>query len=153
MDERSEYSRNRTSNNWFEQNCIREDLAKEKMVFSKESSRAVFEMGNVELICKGGKLMKPDQDVVNQTREAFEILKTPHYRTSQIATRGRKCGPNPWQQHTTKLGDAMRSATKGERALTSIWDRWQNDEIYRKSQLAHNWSDACAFSNIYHKAR
>ena len=30
--------------------CIREDLAEEKMVFSKESSRAVFEMGNVELI-------------------------------------------------------------------------------------------------------
>ena len=29
---------------------IREDLAKEKMVFSKESSRAVFEMCNVELI-------------------------------------------------------------------------------------------------------
>ena len=30
--------------------CIREDPAKEKMVFSKESSRAVFEMDNVELI-------------------------------------------------------------------------------------------------------
>ena len=30
--------------------CIREDLAKEKMVFSRESGRAVFEMGNVELI-------------------------------------------------------------------------------------------------------
>ena len=30
--------------------CIREDLAKDKMMFSEESSRAVFEMGNVELI-------------------------------------------------------------------------------------------------------
>ena len=30
--------------------CIREDLATEKMVFSQESSRAVLEMGNVELI-------------------------------------------------------------------------------------------------------
>ena len=30
--------------------CVREDLAKEKMVFSRESSRAVFEMGNVALI-------------------------------------------------------------------------------------------------------
>ena len=30
--------------------CIREDLAEEKMVFRTESSRAVFEMGNVELI-------------------------------------------------------------------------------------------------------
>ena len=30
--------------------CIHEDPAEEKMVFSNESSRAVFEMGNVELI-------------------------------------------------------------------------------------------------------
>ena len=30
--------------------CIREDLAKEKMVFTEESSQAIFEMGNVELI-------------------------------------------------------------------------------------------------------
>ena len=30
--------------------CIREDLAKEKMVFSRETSRAIFEIGNVELI-------------------------------------------------------------------------------------------------------
>ena len=30
--------------------CIREDSATDKMVFSKESSRVVFEMGNMELI-------------------------------------------------------------------------------------------------------
>ena len=30
--------------------CLREDLAKEKVVFSQESSQAIFEMGNVELI-------------------------------------------------------------------------------------------------------
>ena len=30
--------------------CMREDLAKEKMVFSQESSHAIIEMGNVELI-------------------------------------------------------------------------------------------------------
>ena len=30
--------------------CVREDLAKEKMMFSQESSQAIFEMGNVELI-------------------------------------------------------------------------------------------------------
>ena len=29
---------------------IREDVAKEKMVFNQESSQAVFEMGNVQLI-------------------------------------------------------------------------------------------------------
>ena len=30
--------------------CIREDLAEEKMVFTRESSRDTLEMGNVELI-------------------------------------------------------------------------------------------------------
>ena len=30
--------------------CIREDLAKDKMVFSEKSGRAVFKMGSVELI-------------------------------------------------------------------------------------------------------
>ena len=30
--------------------CVREDLAKEIMMFSQESSQAIFEMGNVELI-------------------------------------------------------------------------------------------------------
>ena len=30
--------------------CIREDLAKEKVVFDHESRQALFEMGNVELI-------------------------------------------------------------------------------------------------------
>ena len=30
--------------------CIRADLAKKKMVFIQESSQAIFEMGNVELI-------------------------------------------------------------------------------------------------------
>ena len=67
--------------------CIREDLAKEKMVLSKDSSHAVFEMGNVELIelgessvrcpsclhyvfegtliCRCGNVMRPNQDVMN----------------------------------------------------------------------------------------
>ena len=81
--------------------CFREDLAKEKMVFSKESSRAVFEMGNVKLIelkssiqcpsclhyvlegtllCKWSNLMRPGQDVMNWIKEPFEILNTipPH---------------------------------------------------------------------------
>ena len=67
---------------------------------------------------------------------------TPYYRTSVIVTRGSRCGPNPWQQHPHKVRDALRSAAKGERTLTSVWDRWQHDEIYRKSQLSHKWSDA-----------
>ena len=45
---RSEYSRYQQVKIGSNKNCIGEDLAKEKKVFSKESSRAVFEMGNVE---------------------------------------------------------------------------------------------------------
>ena len=59
----------------------------------------------------------------------------------------------------TKARDALRSAAKRERAFTSIWDRWQNDETNKKSQLAHKWSDAwieyldhIVHSNIYHNA-
>ena len=142
--------------------CIREDLAKEKMVFSKESSRAIFEMSNVELIelkkssipcpscfhyvfegtflCNWGKLVKLDPDAINRIKEAFEILTAP-FRASPISTRGSKCGPNLGQQRHHKARDAAGSATKGERGFTSIWDRWQNDEI-QASQLSHNWSHA-----------
>ena len=36
--------------------------------------------------------------------------------------------------------DAKRGATKrGE--YTSILDRWQNDEVYRASQLVHGWTE------------
>ena len=139
--------------------CIREDLVKEKMVFSKESSRSILEMGNVEPIelknssiqcpscihygfegtffCKCGKLMNPGQDVMNWIKEVFEILKAPNNRTSQISTGGSKCGPNPWQHQHQKARDALRSAAKGGKTFTSIWERWQHDEIYKKSQLSH----------------
>ena len=125
---------------------IREDIARENiMVISKESSPAIFEMGDVELIelkkssvqcpsclhhvfegthmCKCGKLIKPGQDVMNWIKEAFDIPKVPYDRTSPISTRGSQYGPNIWQQHHHKARDALRSATKGDRAFTSIWDR------------------------------
>ena len=73
--------------------CVREDLAKEKMVFNQESSQAIFEMGNVELIelktskiqcpsClhyffKGtilrarGKHIRPDQEMIRRIKAAF----------------------------------------------------------------------------------
>ena len=97
--------------------CIREDLAKEKMVFSQESSQAVFEMGNVKLIelktsliqcpflhhvlkgtilCECGKHIRPDLDIMRRIKAAFEILKAPCFRTSAIPAMGCKYGPNLW---------------------------------------------------------
>ena len=89
--------------------CIREDLAKEKMVFSQESSQAIFEMGNVELtelktsmnpcpsclhnvfkgtfLCRGGKHIRPDLDMLRRVKDASEILKAPCCRTSAITAR------------------------------------------------------------------
>ena len=90
--------------------CVREDLAKEKMMFSQESSQAIFEMGNVELlelktsriqcpsclhydfkgtiICARGKHIRPDQEMIRQ------ILKAPYFRTSVVTSRGYKHGPD-----------------------------------------------------------
>ena len=130
------------------------------MVFSKESSRAVFEMGNVELIelkkssiqcpsclqrvfegtllCKCGKLIKPEQDVMSRIKEAFEIQKNtilPHI--SDFHKRF-----EPVAAASPEDSRRIAECKKRDRAFTSIWDRWQKDEIYRKSQLVHNWSDA-----------
>ena len=93
------------------ESCIREDLAQDKMIFSEESSRAMFEMGNVELIelkktsiqCPSClhlyvvKNIRPDKNVMNHITKAFEALKALCYRTSPIITRSSKCGQNPWQ--------------------------------------------------------
>ena len=93
-------------------------------------------MGNAELIeLKNSSIQCPSY--LHHIFEIFEILKARYYQTSMIVTRGGGCGPNPWPQHHHKAPDALRSATKGERTFTSILDRWQHDEIYRKSQLSH----------------
>ena len=83
-------------------------------MFSQESSQAIFDMGDVELIelktstihcpschhyvfegtllCNCGKLLELDPDAINRSKEAFEILKP--FRASPISTRGAKCGFN-----------------------------------------------------------
>ena len=73
--------------------CIRENVAKENMMFSQESSQAIFEMGNEELIelktsriqcpsclhyvfkgtiiCSFGKYIRPDQELIRRIKAAF----------------------------------------------------------------------------------
>ena len=107
--------------------CIREDLAKQKVMFSEESSQAIFEMGNVELIelktsriqcpscrhyvfkgtilCVDGKHIRPDQKMIRRIRAAFEILKAPYFRTSVVSARGYEHGPNLRQEHHHKAKD------------------------------------------------
>ena len=88
---------------------IREDLAKEKIVFNQESSQAIFEMGNVELIglktsriqcpsylqyvfeetilCACSKHIRPDQEMTRRIKASFEIFKAPYFRASFVDSR------------------------------------------------------------------
>ena len=92
---------------------------KSKMIFSEESSRAIYEMGNMELIeqrqtsatvqclsslkhvpeglnmCRCGVRLRPNRSTMDRIRTAFAALKTPYDRTTVILSRGRKSGHNP----------------------------------------------------------
>ena len=75
-----------------------------------------------------------------EARPVIRSIESPLLSSCTIFSRGKKCGPNPWQQDHHKARDALRGAMKMDK-YTSIWDRWQNDEVYRASQLAHKWTD------------
>ena len=86
---------------------IRNDLSRSNMIFSDESRRAVYEMGNLEVIelrqtlatvrcpsclkhvpegvnmCPCGVWLRPNQSVKDRIRAAFAALKTPYYRQRQ----------------------------------------------------------------------
>ena len=132
--------------------CLRQDLAKEKMVFGQESSQAICEMGNVELMelmrsmircpsClhyffKGTILCR-----CGESKAAFEVLKAPCFRTSAINARGYKHGPTLWQEHH-KAEDALGGCSNNKRQKTSIWDRWQTDDLQGVSTC--HWLDRCS---------
>ena len=132
--------------------------------FIQESSQAIFDMGNVELtelkkswiqcpsrlhcvfkviiLCSCGKHIRPDQEMIRGIKQAFEIPRSPFFRTSMLNSRGFKHGPNLWQEHHHRARDAPHGSSKKKRTSTWIWDRWQNDQTYRESQVAIGWSDA-----------
>ena len=136
--------------------CIREDLAKEKLMFSQESSQAIFEMGNVELtelktsnyvfkgaiLCACGKHIRPDQEMIRRIRAVFEILKAPYFRTSVVIARSYKHGPNLWQEHHHKSKRRTTGYEKGRMKIYVDLERWKTDMTYGESQLAIGWSDA-----------
>ena len=89
----------------------RNDLSKGGMIFSKESCRAVYEVGNMELIelrqtsatvqcpsclihvpeglnmCLCGVWLRPNQDTMNRIKARFDSLTTPYYRAT-LQSRG-----------------------------------------------------------------
>ena len=116
-------------------------LSKGKMIFSEESSRAIYEKSNMELIelrqtsatiqcpsclkhapeglnmCQCGFWLRPNQSTMERIRAAFAALKTPFFRTTAILSRGRKSELHPWQTDHAKAMDARRGAPKNSRKL------------------------------------
>ena len=135
------------------------------MVFSQKSSQAIFEMGNVELIelktsliqcpsclhyaCKGtilcrcGKHIRPDLDMMRRIKAAFEILKAPCFGTSAVSARGYTHRPNLWQEYH-KAKDALRGCSKNGRQKMSTRVRRQNDETYTGSPTWSNRHLPCS---------
>ena len=133
------------------------------MIFSEESSRAIYEMGNLELIelrqasatihcpsflkhvpeglnmCLCGFWLRPNQDTMNRIEARFEALATPYDRAT-FQSRGRKNGHNQLHEDHARAVDAKRGAMKrGDHP--SILSRWQNDEKNRASQVAIGWTE------------
>ena len=111
------------------------------MVFGQESSQAVFEMGNVELIeFKTSMIQCPS--FLHNVFKGTNLCRCGKHSRPHLDARRYKHGPNLWQENHHKAKDAPRGCSKNKRQSSSIWDRRQNDETYRESQLAINWSDA-----------
>ena len=116
---------------------IRDDLKKKgDMIFSEESSRATYEVGNLELIeqrqtsatiqclsflkhipdglnmCLCGVWIRPNQDTTDRIRATFAALKTPYYRTAITLSRGKKHGHNQWQIDHGEAVDAKKGARR-----------------------------------------
>ena len=126
-------------------------------MFSQESSQAIFEMGNVELIeLKNSRIQFPSclhhalkgttnylsmcqiyqtqpGDFSQSVRKAFDVIKTTYFRASHLTSKGHKHLHQLWKKHHHKAKDALRGTRKDNRTCTSVWERWQNDATYRKS--------------------
>ena len=163
LEKRGENSRNRKSENWFEQNSYSRRPSERQDDTQWRIKPCYLRDGHVELIelktsiqrppclhhvfnfttCICGKLLRPNKNVMDRIKEAFEALKAPYYRTLLLLYYERKwMRSNPWQQNHHKARDALRCATEGDRKYSSIWDGRQNDGVYRAYQLAHKWTES-----------
>ena len=121
--------------------CIRADLAKENMMFSQESSQAIFEMGNVELmelknsriqcpsclhhvfhgtiICACGKFIKHNQQMTQRVRRALDILKRPtsvHLtRIQEVTSMDSTCGKSIITKRKMRCEEPQERTTKPTR--------------------------------------
>ena len=108
---------------------IRNDMAKDEMIFSEESSRAIYEMGNMAW-----------QNVnVDNDYDPIKIRWTEsekHWREPILSRCGQTCFPNPWQQNIIKpdmhfWGDALR------------WQRARFKNMVCEARTLTNMEDQC----------
>ena len=69
------------------------------MIFSEESSRVIYDMGNVEAegleFCGCGVCLRPDEDTINIILVKFQALVSSYY-VARICSRGKKHGEAQW---------------------------------------------------------
>ena len=90
---------------------------KKTMMFSEESSQAVFDVGNVEHIeLRKTRTQCPSclHCMLRKIKQSFEILRAPYFRTSTLNSRGFNYGPNSRHQHHLKAKDPLRGCSKKE---------------------------------------
>ena len=144
---------------------IREDLRQleKSMIFSEESSRIIHELGNIEL-CESGQMsstvqchscfkhlpegsdfsscgvcLRHDEATIGRVKARFQTLIVPYFFARVDRSRSKKHDETQWQQDHWKAVDAKRGAKTHDKATNTI--RWQQDEKYRNSQLAHGWTE------------
>ena len=117
------------------------------MIFTEESSRVIYEMGNVELFelgqismtvqchfclrhvpqglkfCGCGVSLRLDEGTINRITARCQALVSPYY-VARMGSRGKKHGEAQWQQDHYKAMDAKRRAAWKNNKHTTMSSRW-----------------------------
>ena len=139
---------------------------KGNMIFSEESSRAIYEMGNLELtelrqtsatiqcpsclkhvpeglnMCPCSVWLRTNQSTMDLIRATFASLKTPYCRTANNSVKREKCGHNQGQMDHAKAVDAKEE--RKDAATTPLYKAdGKKNATYRASQVAIEWTETC----------
>ena len=128
----------------------REDLIKtgNSMIFSEESRRIIHELDNLELyeLRQKSSTIQCHSCWKHMHEETLIVL---HYVARINRSTNKKCGESQWRRDHWKAKDATRAAIKNGKDTITI--RWQQDEQYRESQMAHGWTGEYCKHLIYPK--
>ena len=140
---------------------IRDNLKDDSLTFGEESSRVIYEMGNMELIelrrttdtvqrhsclshvptglqfCQCGVCLRPDEETTSRIKARF--LSFDKLCRENKALHGTRGSENKNGKMT--IGKQwMPKEVQKKHNYASILERWRGDQIYRDSQLKINWT-------------